>query len=159
MKPLKTTLEMDDEIGLHEKGWIAQRIGWCALALILVAASIGVFGDGIVSKRFESKNNIEIKYQHFGRYEAAFELRIAATVDTHGLLVAVPQSYLAAMEVDKIIPQPGVQKIENDQLILMFDANHRAEITVYLIPKTTGKVSGDIAVNATRFSITHFIYP
>jgi hypothetical protein len=159
MKGIKTSLQMEDEIALHEKGWIVQRVGWVILILLLVAAALGVFGDGVLSNRQESAGNVSISYQGFGRFESQTEIKINAESVQHGMILRVPQNYLRVMEIEKVVPEPTSQKIQDDHVVLTLDAQQLAEVTVYLKPKTTGNVSASIHVNEARFNISHFIYP
>ena len=45
----KTGMELQEDLHLHEKGWIIQRIGWAVLFAVIIAGIIGVFGNGWVS--------------------------------------------------------------------------------------------------------------
>jgi hypothetical protein len=159
MKAIRTTMQMEDEIRLHEKGWIVQRVGWVILAILLVAAILGVFGDGILSNRTQTNGNVSISYQRFGRFESQQSLKINATSVQRELIVSIPQGYLRAMEIDNIIPEPAKQKIENDHLKLSFDAEELAEVTVYFNPKQIGTTSASVKIDDQSFLLSHFIYP
>ena len=151
-------MEMQDEIELHKKGWVAQRIGWVLLALILIAASLGFFGNGLVSKRYLSDEIASVSYERFGRFETPIEMKVNANIKNK-LELKIPQAYLRKMELDKIVPQPEEQRIENDNMIFSFAANDLAQVTVYFLPQATGTISTSVDINGRTFNISHFIYP
>ena len=45
---IKTDLEINEELDLHEKGWKFQRIGWIFIFLLVALSAFGFFGDGLV---------------------------------------------------------------------------------------------------------------
>ena len=159
MKPIKTSLDMEDEIDLHKKGWVAQRVGWIIFLLILIAASLGLFGNGLLSKSSAGERNAIIQYERFTRFESQTELNIQAQNVTDGLEVRIPQSYIHSMEVEKMIPEPTRQRLEPDHLVLFFEAEGSASVSIVFNPETTGSVAAVIEVNGERILISHFIYP
>ncbi|MBD0294127.1 MAG: hypothetical protein ICV84_02845, partial [Flavisolibacter sp.] len=50
VEEVKTDLEIDEDLDLHEKGWKLQRFGWFFIFALVILAALGVFGDGIASK-------------------------------------------------------------------------------------------------------------
>ena len=150
---------MEDEIDLHQKGWIVQRIGWVFLALIVIAASLGLFGNGLLSKTSKAEKNVSIEYERFARFESQTELTIKALNLRDGVEIRIPQSYLRNMELEKSIPQPTRQRLAQEHLILSFDAQESASLTLVFNPTTTGTVAAVFEVNRERLNISHFIYP
>ena len=51
---IKTDLEINEELDLHEKGWKFQRIGWIFIFLLVALSAFGFFGDGLASKKTET---------------------------------------------------------------------------------------------------------
>jgi hypothetical protein len=159
MKPIKTSLDMEDEIDLHKKGWVVQRVGWIILVLILIAASLGLFGNGLLSKSSAGERNAIIYYERFARFESQTELNLQVQNVADGVEVRIPQSYIHSMEVEKVIPEPTRQRLEPDYLVLFFDAKGSASLSVVFNPERTGTVAAVIEVNGERIPISHFIYP
>jgi hypothetical protein len=158
MRRIQSSMDMEDEIDLHKKGWIIQRIGWAVLLLTLVFAALGLFGDGILSQSQIANETTTINYQRFGRYQSPMAIKV--NVNASGKFeLKIPQAYLRNMELDKIVPQANNNRIVDDKMIFTFHATNLAEITIYLLPQTTGKVSTSLYVNNEVFNVTQFIYP
>ncbi len=43
-------LEIYDDPESHRRGWMAQRVAWSAALLVLLAAGLGLFGGGVLSR-------------------------------------------------------------------------------------------------------------
>src|SRR5688572_10160657 len=108
MRRVQSSMDMRDEIELHEKGWIIQRIGWVLLMLMLIAASLGLFGNGILSNKYLATNTASVSYERFGRFDSPMKIKINAGAQGR-LELKIPQTYLRKMELDKIVPQPSHQ--------------------------------------------------
>jgi hypothetical protein len=72
-------LPVEDEISLHRKGWIVQRIGWVLMFGFLIAALLGLFGEGPLSSKKLQAGNVSVQYERFGRYEHGMEIRLQST--------------------------------------------------------------------------------
>lgn len=44
---VKTDLQIKEELDAHRKGWTAQRVGLTLMYLLVIAAAVGFFGDGL----------------------------------------------------------------------------------------------------------------
>ena len=158
MRHIQSSMDMPDEIDLHEKGWVVQRVGWAILLLILLAASLGLFGNGLLSKSRTGDLMTTIGYEKFGRFESRMEIKIATSTQKN-IELKIPQPYLRKMEIEKVVPLPEKQKLEKDKMVLTFLASDIAEITIYLVPQKAGMISTSIEVNGKSYNISHFIYP
>jgi hypothetical protein len=45
-----TGIELEENLRFQERMWLIERIGWCGMGVILLAAAAGVFGHGPVSR-------------------------------------------------------------------------------------------------------------
>jgi hypothetical protein len=153
------SLQISDEIDLHRKGWVAQRIGWAVLLLLVTAALIGVFGTGWISSRHIILDGNKVSFERFARFEAPMKLIVHAAKPDGAVEIRIPQTYLANIEIDKIVPAPSAQKISQEAVIYTFNANASMTVIFYLIAESTGTVDTKMAVNNSVFPIRHFIYP
>ena len=154
----KTGMELQEDLHLHEKGWIIQRIGWAVLFAVIIAGIIGVFGNGWVSYEKIAAKNITIKYDRFLRYrtETSYQLQSSEHVRT----ISFPEEFLKNFEVVRFIPEPVENSSSQNNIKYSFNPGDNRIITIYLTPQEYGTVGGQIAVNNnTKLNLAHFIYP
>jgi hypothetical protein len=156
---VSTSLQLDERIKMQENGWKAQAAGLVFILGLVLAAAIGLFGNGLVSKKRLAKNAAEIEYQTFYRFEARMELKIKTRNATDGILISFPNSYLQHFEIESILPEPSSTKFHNDKLLYFFDGEDNINVTYYLIPRKVGSVEGSIQVGENQFPLNHFIFP
>jgi hypothetical protein len=159
MEKLKPQAEIEDEISLHEKGWIVQRVGWIILLTLLTAASFGLFGSGVLSSKKIGKSGTSVKFERFARFESPMILEIHTQSNTGTIEILLPLSYFSSMELEKIHPDPSSQRVENGAVVYLFSVSNEAVIKFHLTPQSTGNVSTVIKINQEAFPINHFIYP
>src|SRR5678810_1484903 len=82
-----------DEISLHRKGWIIQRIGWCIMFAFLTAALLGLFGEGPLSNKKLQAGNISIEYERFCRYEHGMKIKLQSSQENISTVSIPPVSY------------------------------------------------------------------
>jgi hypothetical protein len=153
------SMELEDEIDLHKKGWIIQRIGWLIMLLFVLASLMGLFGTGWLSNQKISKGSTLITFEKFGRFESSMKLEIFTSSTSGDLEIKIPRDYLTNIELDKIVPIPKSQIADQQYIIFHFDARGDVLMSFHLMPKKSGKVSANLKVNGSDFLISHFIYP
>lgn len=157
---VKTDLQLEEELEAHKKGWVAQRFGLTFIYLLIIAAAVGLFGDGLASKKTQTAQQITVESERFYRFQAPMELKITATnTSSNDLIVAFPNDYLKNFEVKSIVPEPSENRFTNDQVQYVFDATGAADIAFFLIPHSRGTISGSLNVNDQSFQLSHFIFP
>jgi hypothetical protein len=159
MEKIKPLAEIEDEIELHKKGWIIQRVGWVILFIALIAAILGLFGSGILSDEYVTGPEGTIQFERFARFEAPMELCIDARPRNSFLEVAFPLTYFSGMELERIQPAPTAQAFENGNIVYRFAVREITQVKFYFIPESTGKITAQLQINKEPYSIHHFIYP
>lgn len=157
---VKTDLELDENLDLHETGWKVQRFGWAFIFLFVLLAALGMFGDGIISDTNHSTASHKVNYDRFHRHEARVTLKVDVHNNSNPLLdISLDNRYLKDFEVKSIVPEPATVKIENDRVHFIFEAAGKSDITFYLSPQTTGSLEGTMNINGDEIPIKHFIFP
>jgi hypothetical protein len=159
MEKINPLAEIEDEIELHRKGWIVQRVGWGILFIILIAAILGVFGTGIFSDEHVIGKEGSIHFERFARFEAPMELRINARGRNSFLEIAFPLTYFSGMELERIQPAPTAQTFENGNIVYRFSVHEITQVKFYFIPESVGRIKTQVQINKEPYSIRHFIYP
>ena len=156
---VKTDLEIDEDLDLHEKGWKVQRVGWVFIFALVILASFGFFGDGLVSKKKLSAGNIQVEYDRFHRHEARMDVKFDVNHSDSNSTISFNNQYLKNFKIESIMPEPKEVKIANDHVNYLFNAQGHSNIVFYLIPQQLGSINGIIQVNGNQFDLSHFIYP
>lgn len=159
MLPLETTLQMEDEIDLHKKGWVIQRVGWVLLYILVIAAALGFFGDGWLSRTTTSGEHVVISYERFIRTENPTRIHFNTTANDGETVVSLPEHYVDIMHIRHLQPEPQSQEIRSGRVVLTFPATGNASITLSLSPRKSGSLEGEILVNDEPFLLSHYIYP
>ncbi len=157
----KTTLELDEHLYLHEKGWKIQRFGWGFIFLFVALAAFGLFGEGLLSSKTLYAEGAKVDYDYFHRHEGQMKL----IVDNEGSngdsiqSIYFSQAYLFNFKVGAITPEPSETSIENGYVKYSFTGGGPVKTVFYLVPQHVGKVKGEMRINDHQFTISHFIYP
>jgi hypothetical protein len=151
-------LQIDEHIGMQESGWKMQAVGLGFIFMLVVLGAIGVFGDGIASRRKVTKSEVEVEYQRFYRFEARMELTVKVNSD-RGASISFPNAYLKNFEVASIRPEPQTSTFNKAHVQYRFQGKDAMIITFFLIPRTIGSCENTIQVNESTFLLNHFIFP
>jgi hypothetical protein len=157
---IKTDLEIEEHLELHERGWRTQRVGWFIILALVVLAGLGIFGQGIASKRTVTREGTKVEYERFFRHEAPMKLRVELS-NTAGNqpVISFPGQYLKYFKIESIVPESKEVKIEGGQVHYLFDATPPLQVVFYLIPQQIGNIEGTLQTNNHSIPLTHFIYP
>lgn len=159
IEKVETSLQINEALALHEKGWVVQRIGWVCVFAIVAAGALGVFGDGILSKGVLQAGNIKIEYQKLYRYETEMKICIKAPTE-HISTVAFPQQYLSDFSKIEFIPKPQMNSTANGWIYYQFAPKDNHIVTVYVTPRVSGAINGAVAINQSGVQpLHHFIFP
>lgn len=156
---VKTDLEINEELRLHEKGWIVRKIGWVFIYLLVSLAAFGMFGDGILSHRKLTNGDTQIQYERFHRQEARMNIRFDIQQPQNNLVISFDNEYFRNFKVESIMPEPREVKILNGQVNYVFDSQGKSSIVFFMTPQELGTIQGSVHVNGKQFNLTHFIFP
>lgn len=155
----KHSIEIDEAINLHKKGWIIQRIGWSFFALVVISAILGLFGNGPLSYKSQESNGNLLEYEKFGRFQSEMELKLTVRPQNGTGVVSVPKSYLEEFDIEKVFPEPREQKVVGENHVFTFTGDSPITVVVYLLPQQTGTINTTIHANNQPFQLSQYIYP
>jgi hypothetical protein len=166
-------LDIAEDIDFERRSWTIQRVAWIVMALILLAALLGLFGNGWLShaQTSDSGGALRIEYDRFVRHQARGELRVhfnpaAAAGGDIGLWI--DQQYLDSIEMTQITPEPRDQIAVSDGVIYIFEAKADGESVEVLFQfevQSMGTLRGRFAVANSKntigeqLSINQWSYP
>jgi hypothetical protein len=147
---------------LEQRTWTIERIAWVVMVALLVAASLGLFGSGPLSKRtIESENGaISIAYERVARMRAASEIEIriresafpvALDRGTPRMDIAFDRHYWDDLQVTRIVPEPVNMVARGSALVCTFPRfrGHELLVTFQTEPKRMGMHTARIRILPT----------
>jgi hypothetical protein len=161
-------LEINEDAEFHDREWTAERFGWLALFLLILLATLGLFGHGPLSWTSSTSpdGTLEASFERFGRRGGTQSLvvRADAAAATDGtFLVDVTGDYASAVQFDTITPQPDSAEPVRDGIRYTFtQAQPEAglEVTFSLTPDSLWGVTGEMALAGQEpLSIDQFFFP
>jgi len=146
----------------HEREWLIQRIGWGCMVAFVVAAILGLFGNGLLSEqRIGDARTATLKYENSGRHAASLRLELTIATQAAGeVSFDVNEAYLNSFELKTIVPEPSAVESLGEWLRFKFAANGTpTTITLDLMPDKIGRKDGVIKVGDRELHFSQFIYP
>lgn len=168
------TLQVDQDLIFQERAWRFQRVGRWGIALLLLAALLGVFGAGPVSfaSQADAQGQLRLDYERFLRSQADATLSVQVYPDKKHpaeLHLWFSREYLNAFRIQEITPLPIQTQLAPDKVVLFFAVSENAQASKDQQPVAlsfqfsalkTGWVSGTIGLeNGPELHLWHFIYP
>jgi len=164
------SLELDDarHQQIQHREWIAERIGWGAIGLIILAALLGLLGPGVLSHRVASSSDgrLTVDYYRLQRNEAPSELLIRFDhpgADQDRLRLTISRELTDAVTIDGIAPEPDAVEMQADRLVYTFLASGSSparKIVVRYQNHQMGALHYEVALEGgPSVSLSHFVYP
>ena len=151
-----------ENMAFQRRTWIIQRAGWLALAAIAIAALLGLFGGGVLSKRVATGPGMSIAYERFERYSrvASFVIRFTDGQRTERRL-HLNNAFQHGFEIASIQPAPTRSETSADGLVLTFaGASTPGQVVIWANPHVYGGVELSArADDNPPLNLRIFIYP
>jgi hypothetical protein len=161
-------LEVGQDLAFQRGEWTVQRIAWVVMALLLVAALIGLFGRGPIASATAGDDDdpIRVSYKRLERKAApsALEIRAAPGQAQNGQLeVWIDADYLGGVQVQDISPEPQEMRAAGDQIVyavLVEDPSQPTLIVVQLEHERIGRTMGRVGLlGGPGVSFGQFVFP
>lgn len=128
----------------HE--WRLEQVAWAILALIIIAALLGLLGPGPLSESVAGEQNSDlwIDYERVARYQAPLTIRVHLRPQapaTSPARISINRGFYEAVEVRAISPEPLAQHVTTDQVIFDIGRGGAAgstAVTFHLQPTQRG---------------------
>lgn len=158
-------LEIDQDLDFQHRSWRAQRVGWGLMALFILAAALGLFGSGMVSRTRAGGDDapLRLEYERFGRWGAPLEMQLHLRESPAGSArVWLSSRYLECFTVEAITPEPESAVASGDRVVYRFlvAPGQPATVTFHLTPERFGLRRGQVGLaGATPLSFRQLIFP
>ena len=161
-------LGLDRVMPHHRAAWRVERIAWALSAIVLIAALLGLFGYGPVSRTTVGNvDALQIEYDRFQRSSAPADYQVTANASlarNGALRIRFDQSLIDRVEFDDIVPEPERVVAGNGYIEFIFNIapgdETRARIAFRFRPTTFGRRSGQVTTNgAPPVLLDQYIFP
>ena len=161
------TIEIDQDLDFQRRSWRVQRASWLLMVFIVIAALLGVFGGGFLSKTTAGETaTLAVEYDRFIRSSSPARIAVtigAAAAASQSLDLWLDRRWLSGNKVNSIVPEPDSTTIAPDRVTYHFSAHSgRVPSTVEfdLETRVFGSIRGRAGVvGGKEVSFTQFSYP
>jgi hypothetical protein len=161
-------LQLDQDLEFERRTWTIERLGWVVLAMVGLAALIGLLGPGPLSKTIagEEGGALWLEYSRFGRLKAPLTLRLhlGPKAGQHGSVrLWLSREYLEGVKVESVTPPPVHVEAGPEQLTYVFaisELTHSTAVSLSLKAEQIGRQQGCVGLmNGPTVCFRQFIYP
>jgi len=133
-------LDAGVDIDFQRREWTVQRIGWAAMALLVLAALLGLLGSAgplATAEKTASDGSLAVSYQRLERHHAPgrFTVDVApAFVEAGEVRLWLDADYVRVLEIQSIVPEPESVELGADRVIYAFtvrEGSGSMEITFF----------------------------
>lgn len=158
-------LQVEDHAAFQRREWTVQRVGWAAMALLVIAALAGLLGPGPLSRTTATSEDglVEVSYQRFGHLEADDMIRIVvapAAVTGDSVEVQLAQDWVRSVDISGITPEPTDQVATPYGVRLAVAAEPGAEVAIQITFRASelGPIAAGVRFEDQRVSFRQFVY-
>ncbi len=160
-------LEVGQDLRFQQRQWAAQRWAWVALVGVVVAAVLGLFGNGPLSDTAAAApdGSLRVEYGRFLRCNAPATLTVTfgPTAARDGAVrLLVDADYLRTLRLTRTTPRAEAEQAGPDAVALVFRASPGGPgaVTLEVEPDAPGPASGRFRVDGgPAVEVGHFVYP
>jgi hypothetical protein len=157
------------DIEFQDKEWTAQRIGWAVMALLVLAAALGLLGNSgplAQAERQAGDGSITVGYLRLDRHHSVGELTVdisAEFVENDEMSIWLDRDFASRLNITRIVPEPDQVLIEPERVVYAFAVGeHGSPLTVSISYEHDGfwQEEGRLGlVNGETVELTQFLFP
>jgi hypothetical protein len=159
------TYPIQEDMKFQRRMWLAERIGWIVMGVLLIAALTGFFFHGPVSRATatSSDNAVSVGYERFAHKTARtyFTIRVNTPLSRE-VLVRLGPSFVAIHDIEIMEPMPIRSSSGSQGLELVFAPSSTADLAIHIAmrPKQAGIMRTQVEIEGSGvLKIAQLIYP
>jgi hypothetical protein len=164
-EPLNSGISRYEQTDHHRLGWLLERVGWAMMAVVVLAAGVGLFGNGLFSaaEAATGDGKLAARYQRYWRARLPGELEIRWPADAGETTIWIEDAYLDNFEIGGVSPTPAAVAIGAERSFYTFkvqEPNMMVRVSFRLEPKRGGSFKGRIGrADGGELTIEQFVFP
>jgi hypothetical protein len=165
-------LEIDEDLPFQRRMWVAQRIGWALMTLVMLAGLLGAFGGGGFLARARAGregDSIWLDYRRLTRHGAPDALEVHVSPDAQAgrdsiIGIWFQRDYIHGLDIQQIIPEPAEVIAGPDRVTYRFKSSDPfavATVVFRVEPAETFSRRGQLGIEGSASSRTfrQFVFP
>jgi|SRR5688572_27516626 len=161
-------LEVGQDLKFEKHWWIIERCGWLVVLLVLIAAVLGFFGPGLLTKKTAGQRGgpLWLEYSRYERHAKPIKLLVnlsPAAARENEIRLWIDSRYVEANKIHRIDPEPDSVELEGERFVYTFkarDLSTTSKILFHVEPDELGSVAARIGlVNGPEVRFSQFVYP
>jgi hypothetical protein len=130
------------------RGWRVERVGWALTTLLVVAATLGLFGDGPLARASASvADGTSVRYERFARTRRPVDIEAVRPARADSARVRVSEEFLRAVDLLAVDPPPSRWRVAGGERIYEFEGA-TSSVILRVEYRRAGRVAGSIAWGA-----------
>jgi|SRR5687767_5584791 len=156
-------IQISQDLDFQRREWTFQRIGWLVFLAVIVLAALGACGNGLLASasRRAPADALVLHYERIARHRAGTNLQIELRTQANDTVgIWLNDSYLDAVEVEDIVPEPESVVSGNGRVTYYFATAANPKITFHVKPDKIGPRSVTLGLDggpSVRFQ--QFVLP
>jgi len=159
---LEGGVESDEVLSFHRHTWVAERVGWVALALLFLAGALGLLGGGPLAHRTLAGRGFVLHYEAFTRIGAHEALTLHLPPRGEAVRVGIATAYLDGVRIEDTLPQPVRVAAAGPWTTFTFalEPGGPARLVFRVAPSRFGVLSGAVRVDGGEpLAFRQLVYP
>jgi hypothetical protein len=161
-------LQIKQDLDYQRREWAFERAGWGVMLLLVVAALLGVLGQGPLSHTETDgpDGTFRLEYDRFLRHRAETELSVHLSAEKTGrseVRLWLGQNYLDRVLLNQVTPPPAHVEAGEGRSVFVFrvaDRGRPARIVFHIEPQSAGSLPGRAGLDGDNgLSFNQFVYP
>ncbi|MCT7948645.1 hypothetical protein NG798_02470 [Ancylothrix sp. C2] len=161
-------LEINEDLEFQYRAWKRQKTAWQIMALVLLSALLGLFGNGPLSdaKAGRKTDKMWIEYERLTRLQSLTKIQIHLLADTSNqqeLRINLNRNYLQDSQIQQITPPPYYVETGQKQITYVFRQTQPPQpttLTFYFQPERIGIINAEFQLPKEKpIKFKQFVYP
>lgn len=155
-------LEVYEDVAFQKKEWLFERCGWAFLLLIILAALLGLFGSGPLSRVSSQTDDgaIRVSFGRFLRWQTSQVIEIEFIQADLAHEVGISNELLKRWSLQKVTPEPDKVIPGKESTLYRFHGEGPARIQIEYQATKVGNTEGTLTFAEDRsLDVKQFALP